>query len=109
MGFIHHINFPPGLSGVIDFIASPNYYGRNDTILEVTLDNSGARNKYTLFQKVNVQRVYNPPPSESKNVPNLFTGIRVIDALFPIKLGSNTAITGSSGSGNFTYFKNSFE
>lgn len=98
-GLIHYITFPPLLSGVIDFIASPNYYGRNDTVLEVT-DNTGARKKFTLFQKVNVQGVYNPPPSQTNQPPYLFTGIRVIDALFPVRLGSNTAITGPNGSGN---------
>lgn len=101
MGYIHHITLPIEDSGRIEFLASQNYYGKEDTLLIITTP-LGIRKKYTLFQNRSVFSLNSPEilsDEQNKEPEVLFTGVRAIDSLFPVKLGTTILITGRNGSG----------
>jgi V-type H+-transporting ATPase subunit A len=93
---IHWICFPPNEMGTISYIAPPGNYTLKDTVLEV--DFQGKTKPFTMLQLWPVRK---PRPVAEKLTANfpLFTGQRVLDALFPCVQGGTTAIPGAFGCG----------
>ena len=94
---MHAIMVPPRLSGRIHFIADVGKYTLEDTIAELE-DVRGQKHALTMLQVWPVRR---PRPVREKLAANypLFTGQRVLDALFPCVQGGTTAIPGAFGCG----------
>jgi V-type H+-transporting ATPase subunit A len=92
----HKILLPPRAMGTITHIAGNDNYTLDDTIIE--LEFQGERKKYTMLQNWPVRALR---PYTEKLAPDtpLFTGQRVLDALFPCVQGGTTAIPGAFGCG----------
>uniref|UniRef100_A0A1I8QB97 H(+)-transporting two-sector ATPase n=1 Tax=Stomoxys calcitrans TaxID=35570 RepID=A0A1I8QB97_STOCA len=92
----HCIMLHPRAKGRVTFIAPAANYTIVDEILETEFEDQKTRHKM-----LQVWPVRQPRPVAEKwpsNYP-LFTGQRVIDALFPSVLGGTTAIPGAFGCG----------
>src|SRR5579859_2420673 len=92
----HSILLPPRARGTITHIAEKGNYKIDEKILEVEFD--GKKYEYSMMHTWPV-RV--PRPVSEKLAANypLFTGQRVLDALFPCVQGGTTAIPGAFGCG----------
>jgi len=92
----HWIMLPPNDMGTITYIASNDNYTLKDTILETEFQ--GKTKKFTMLQFWPVRQ----PRPTSEKLPSdfpLFTGQRVLDALFPCVQGGTCAIPGAFGCG----------
>eukprot|EP01129_Flabellula_baltica_P014498 TRINITY_DN694_c0_g1_i1.p1 TRINITY_DN694_c0_g1~~TRINITY_DN694_c0_g1_i1.p1 ORF type:complete len:694 (-),score=173.29 TRINITY_DN694_c0_g1_i1:37-1920(-) len=92
----HKIMLPPYSMGTITYIAPEGDYSLSDIVL---ITEFGDReSKFTMMQ---VWSVRNPRPVAEKLSADhpLFTGQRVLDALFPIVQGGTCAIPGAFGCG----------
>lgn len=83
--------------GTIVFLAEEGYYDLEDVICEIDIGNNKTEKLY-LFHTWPV-RV--PRPYKEKLCPSsqLYTGLRVLDSLFPCVQGGTTAIPGAFGCG----------
>jgi V-type H+-transporting ATPase subunit A len=92
----HNILLPPRARGTITHVAEKGTYKIDEKILEVEFD--GKKYEYSMMHTWPV-RV--PRPVSEKLAANypLFTGQRVLDALFPCVQGGTTAIPGAFGCG----------
>jgi V-type H+-transporting ATPase subunit A len=92
----HSILLPPRARGTITHIAEKGNYKIDEKILEVEF--GGKKYEYSMMHSWPV-RV--PRPVSEKLAANypLFTGQRVLDALFPCVQGGTTAIPGAFGCG----------
>lgn len=92
----HRIMLHPRAKGRVTFVAPAGNYTIVDEILETEYED-----RKTQHKMLQVWPVRHPRPVAEKwpsNYP-LFTGQRVIDALFPSVLGGTTAIPGAFGCG----------
>ncbi|GKT28402.1 V-type proton ATPase catalytic subunit A [Aduncisulcus paluster] len=92
----HSIMVPPNAAGTVKYIAEAGNYTIDDTVLE--LEYAGKTHKYTMAQIWPVRKPRPVAKSLSSDMP-LFTGQRVLDALFPVPQGGTTAIPGAFGVG----------
>lgn len=92
----HSILLPPKARGTITRIAEKGEYTVAEPILEVEFD--GKTNEYSMFHSWPV-RVPRPVTSKLTADNPLFTGQRVLDALFPNVQGGTTCIPGAFGCG----------
>jgi vacuolar-type H+-ATPase catalytic subunit A/Vma1 len=92
----HNIILPPRARGTITHIVEKGNYKIDEKVLEVEFD--GKKYEYSMMHTWPV-RV--PRPVSEKLAANypLFTGQRVLDALFPCVQGGTTAIPGAFGCG----------
>lgn len=92
----HRLMLPPGEMGTITFIAPEGEYSLKDTVLE--LEFQGKKKKFTMLSFWPVRQ---PRPVAEKLAADypLFTGQRVLDALFPCVQGGTAAIPGAFGCG----------
>lgn len=88
---------PPYERGKIVFIADEGFYSLKDVVLTLECQNA-KRKDFFLFETWPVRK---PRPVKEKINPTvpLFTGQRVLDALFPCVQGGTTAIPGAFGCG----------
>eukprot|EP01128_Nolandella_sp_AFSM9_P000687 TRINITY_DN10828_c0_g1_i1.p1 TRINITY_DN10828_c0_g1~~TRINITY_DN10828_c0_g1_i1.p1 ORF type:complete len:633 (-),score=189.09 TRINITY_DN10828_c0_g1_i1:182-2080(-) len=92
----HKIMVPPKARGEIKYLAPAGLYTVTDTVLELEFDNEVK--KYTMLHVWPV-RTARPVAEKMRADYPLFTGQRVIDALFPLVQGGTTAIPGAFGCG----------
>ncbi|KAK0483268.1 ATP synthase alpha/beta family, nucleotide-binding domain-containing protein [Armillaria novae-zelandiae] len=92
----HKIMLPPRALGTITHIAEKGSYAVDDIVLETEFD--GKITKHTMLQMWPVRA---PRPVTEKQTADhpLFTGQRILDALFPCVQGGTTAIPGAFGCG----------
>lgn len=92
----HYVLVPPSITGKLRTIDRGDYTIM-DKIGEI-VDDQGVVHKITMLQRWPIKI---PRPSKFKKKPyKLFkTGQRVIDAMFPVLLGSHVTTSGPSGSG----------
>jgi V-type H+-transporting ATPase subunit A len=92
----HKILLPPNAMGTVTHFVQAGNYTLQDTIIE--LEFLGEKKSYTMLQNWPVRRLR---PYTEKLAPDtpLFTGQRVLDALFPCVQGGTTAIPGAFGCG----------
>jgi len=92
----HKIMIPPKAMGQITYIAPAGRYTITDTVLE--LEFGDVKKQYGMMQ---VWPVRVPRPCAEKLAADhpLFTGQRVLDALFPVVQGGTAAIPGAFGCG----------
>jgi V/A-type H+-transporting ATPase subunit A len=83
---------PPGVSGVLEWIAPPGRYTVLDPIARV----GGAEIALAQFWPVRRPR---PAPERLRADTPLVTGQRALDLLFPIARGSSAAVPGGFGTG----------
>jgi V/A-type H+-transporting ATPase subunit A len=92
----HKITIPPGIRGIIEWIAGSGEYTIEDTIAVISA--GSVKHEVKLYQiwPVRVPRPFKEklPPSEP-----LITGKRVIDLIFPIAKGGKAAVPGGFGTG----------
>ncbi|KAL6074102.1 H(+)-transporting V1 sector ATPase subunit A [Balamuthia mandrillaris] len=93
---IHKICLPPNEKGTITFIADADYYTIQDTVLEVEFEDQ-VKN-FTMAQSWPV-RTPRPIAQRLRSNYPLFTGQRILDALFPCVQGGTVAIPGAFGGG----------
>ncbi|AFL66987.1 V-type ATP synthase subunit A [Desulfurococcus amylolyticus] len=88
----HYIMVPPGINGVIEWVASEGDYSIVEPIAKI-----GGK-EVSMLQKWPVRR---PRPYKEKLEPRepFITGIRVIDFLFPLAKGGKAAVPGGFGTG----------
>jgi V-type H+-transporting ATPase subunit A len=92
----HKIMLPPRAMGTITHIAEKGSYTVEDVVLETEFQ--GKKTQHTMMQLWPVRA---PRPVAEKQTATypLFTGQRVLDALFPSVQGGTTAIPGAFGCG----------
>lgn len=92
----HKIMTPPGVKGVVEWIAGSGEYTVEDTIAVISAGSVKHEVKLHQVWPVRVPRPFKEklPPSEP-----LITGKRVIDLVFPIAKGGKAAIPGGFGTG----------
>ena len=92
----HKIMVPPGVRGVLEWVASSGEYTVEDTV--AIISSGGVKYEVKMHQvwPVRVPRPYKEklPPSEP-----LITGKRVIDLVFSIAKGGKAAVPGGFGTG----------
>ncbi|MCC6034098.1 MAG: V-type ATP synthase subunit A [Desulfurococcaceae archaeon] len=92
----HKITIPPGIRGIIEWIAGSGEHTIEDTIAVISA--GSVKHEVKLYQiwPVRVPRPFKEklPPSEP-----LITGKRVIDLIFPIAKGGKAAVPGGFGTG----------
>ncbi|OXM79007.1 V-type proton ATPase catalytic subunit A [Cryptococcus neoformans Bt63] len=92
----HKIMLPPRAMGTITRIAEKSSYTVEDVVLETEFQ--GKTTQHTMMQLWPVRAPRPVAEKESATYP-LFTGQRVLDALFPCVQGGTTAIPGAFGCG----------
>ncbi|EJT47330.1 vacuolar membrane ATPase subunit a [Trichosporon asahii var. asahii CBS 8904] len=92
----HKIMLPPRAMGTITHIAEAGSYTVEDVVLETEFQ--GKKTQHTLMQLWPV-RAPRPVAQKEKASYPLFTGQRVLDALFPSVQGGTTCIPGAFGCG----------
>ena len=92
----HKIMVPLNISGKLSYLATEGDYTIIDEIYRILVD--GKEKSFPMLQKwpITKNRPYNKKENPSKP---LYTGIRVIDLLFPLAMGGTTAIPGGFGTG----------
>jgi V-type H+-transporting ATPase subunit A len=92
----HCIMVPPKAYGEIKYVAPAGNYTITDIVLELEVGD-----KVTKYSMLQVWPVRQPRPVAEKIRADhpLFTGQRVLDALFPVVQGGTTAIPGAFGCG----------
>ena len=93
----HRCMVPPDLSGHVEEVRPSGSYTVTEPIAQV-VDDRGRKTPLTLSQLWPVRRTRPAAERLSINMP-LFTGQRVIDALFPVGKGGCAAIPGPFGAG----------
>jgi len=90
------ILIPPGVNGTLKAIASEGDYKITETIAEVETPHG-----LEALRLTHIWPVRQPRPYKMKVPPDvpLFTGQRIIDALFPIPKGGTACIPGGFGTG----------
>lgn len=90
------ILIPPGVNGTLKAIASEGDYKITETIAEVETPHG-----LEALRLTHIWQVRQPRPYKMKVPPDvpLFTGQRIIDALFPIPKGGTACIPGGFGTG----------
>jgi V-type H+-transporting ATPase subunit A len=93
--FTHRIMMPPDEpGGRITFIADRgHHYTINDVVLEVVVQGSTTRRRYTMMQTWPVRRA-RPVAARKQLEKPLMTGLRMHDALFPCAVGGTVALAG---------------
>ncbi len=94
---VHRILVPPGVEGVLDWIASEGEYRVEDVIARVR-KNDGQELELRMYHRWPVRKKRPVRRRLRPEVP-LITGQRVIDFLFPVALGGVAAIPGGFGTG----------
>lgn len=92
----HKILLPPRAMGTITKIAEKGQYTVEDIVLEVEFE--GKKTEHSMMQLWPVRAPRPVAQKETADFP-LFTGQRVLDALFPSVQGGTTAIPGAFGCG----------
>jgi len=92
----HKIMLPPRAMGTITRIAEKGSYTVDDIVLETEFQ--GKKSEHKMMQLWPVRAPRPVAQKETANYP-LFTGQRVLDALFPSVQGGTTAIPGAFGCG----------
>ncbi|KAG4305581.1 hypothetical protein PORY_001137 [Pneumocystis oryctolagi] len=92
----HKILLPPKAKGTVVYIAESGSYTIDEKIIE--LEFLGQRTSYSMFHLWPV-RIPRPVAEKIPADTPLFTGQRVLDALFPCAQGGTTAIPGAFGCG----------
>merc|ERR1711920_1169141 len=92
----HKLMAKPGSMGTVSYIAPKGSYTINDVILKTTLDGKETSHTMQHFWPVRSPR---PVTEKVAGDMPLFTGQRVIDALFPSVLGGTCAVPGAFGCG----------
>lgn len=92
----HKIMLPPRAMGTITHIAEKGSYTVEDVVLETEFE--GKKTQHTMMQLWPV-RAPRPVAEKLTATYPLFTGQRVLDALFPSVQGGTTAIPGAFGCG----------
>jgi V/A-type H+-transporting ATPase subunit A len=92
----HKIMVPPGVRGVLEWVASSGEYTVEDTV--AIISSGGVKYEVKMHQ---VWPVRVPRPYKEKLSPSepLITGKRVIDMVFPIAKGGKAAVPGGFGTG----------
>jgi V/A-type H+-transporting ATPase subunit A len=95
--FIEHtIMVPLNISGKLSYVATEGDYTIKDEIYRLHIE--GEERSFEMLQKWPITE--NRPYKEKENPSKpLYTGIRVIDLLFPLAKGGTTAIPGGFGTG----------
>jgi V-type H+-transporting ATPase subunit A len=93
---LHKIMLPPKACGEITYLAPAGDYSLEDTVIEVVFGD--VKKQYTMLQVWPV-RIPRPYTDKLRADSPLFTGQRVLDALFPLVLGGTCAIPGAFGCG----------
>ena len=90
------ILIPPGVNGILKAVASEGDYKITETIAEVETPH-----RLETLRLTHIWPVRQPRPYKMKVPPDvpLFTGQRIIDALFPIPKGGTACIPGGFGTG----------
>lgn len=111
--FEHRILVPPGVSGKVDWMATPGDYKINEDILIISgkdKRNPAAKDEK---EKISLNMSHNwpvrvPRPYDRRLISNelLITGQRVIDSFFPITYGGAAAIPGGFGCGKTVTLQN---
>jgi V/A-type H+-transporting ATPase subunit A len=93
-GFEHRVLAPPGVGGMIEWVADAGPYGVDDVVARV-----GER-EVALAHRWPVRR---PRPFRSRGQAGapapLVTGIRALDLFFPLARGSSASVPGGFGTG----------
>ena len=89
---VHHVLAPPGVEGVVEWIAEPGEYAGAELIARV--DGVDVR----LSHRWPVRRP-RPVAARLPAAEPLVTGQRVLDLLFPVAHGSTAAVPGGFGTG----------
>ncbi|WRT69708.1 V-type ATPase, A subunit [Kwoniella shivajii] len=92
----HKIMLPPRAMGTVTRIAEKGSYTVEDVVLETEFQ--GKTTQHTMMQLWPVRAPRPVAQKETASYP-LFTGQRVLDALFPCVQGGTTAIPGAFGCG----------
>ncbi|WVF68258.1 V-type ATPase, A subunit [Kwoniella sp. CBS 6097] len=100
----HKIMLPPRAMGTITRIAEKGSYTVEDVVLETEFQ--GKTTQHTMMQLWPVRAPRPVSQKETASYP-LFTGQRVLDALFPCVQGGTTAIPGAFGCQALSKFSNS--
>jgi len=90
------IMVPPGVSGIVDWIASEGRYSVEDVV--AVLRSGERRVELNMIQEWPVRK---PRPFKTKLPANepMVTGLRTIDMLFPLAKGGVAAVIGGFGTG----------
>jgi V/A-type H+-transporting ATPase subunit A len=92
----HKVMVPPGVRGVLQWIADSGDYTIEDSVAVISTGEAKIEVKLHQVWPVRVPRPYREklPPSEP-----FITGKRVIDIIFPIAMGGKAAVPGGFGTG----------
>ncbi len=93
---LHRIMIPPGVSGIIEYIAPSGSYTIEDEIYRVKTEKGIFSGKLANYWPVRKPR---PFREKKKSTVPLITGQRIIDTFFPIARGGTAAIPGGFGTG----------
>jgi V/A-type H+-transporting ATPase subunit A len=91
-GVDYRVLVPPGVSGSLDQLAGPGEYGPADTLATVAGTPIGIGTEWPVRRPRPVRRRVDA-------MQPLLTGQRVLDAVFPLALGSSAAVPGGFGTG----------
>ena len=92
----HKVMVPPGVKGVIEWIADSGEYTVEETVAVISTGEAKIEVKLHQVWPVRVPRPYREKLTPSEP---LITGKRVIDLVFPIAKGGKAAIPGGFGTG----------
>jgi V/A-type H+-transporting ATPase subunit A len=93
---LHRIMIPPGVSGIIEYIATSGSYTIEDEIYRIKTERGIFSGKLANYWPVRKPR---PFREKKKSTVPLITGQRIIDTFFPIARGGTAAIPGGFGTG----------
>jgi len=93
---LHRIMIPPGISGIIEYVAPSGSYTVEDEIYRVKTGTGIFSGKLANYWPVRKPR---PFREKKKSTTPLITGQRIIDTFFPIARGGTAAIPGGFGTG----------
>ena len=90
----HRMMVPPNTMGTVSWVAPKGEYHVDEEVLELEL--KGKKERLRMMQRWPIRK---PRPSAERLpcVRPLFTGQRVLDALFPLAEGSSCALPGACG------------
>ena len=91
-GFEHRVLVPPGLSGVLNWIAAEGDVGSDDEVAIVGDARIAVSESWPI-------RVARPVRARLAPAVPLLSGQRVVDLLFPVAKGSTVAVPGGFGTG----------
>jgi V-type H+-transporting ATPase subunit A len=102
--FTHRIMLPPDEpGGRITYIADRGqHHTITDVVLEVDVEGSTTRRRYTMMQTWPVRRT-RPVATRKRLEKPLMTGLRMHDALFPCAVGGTVALAGGENASMVTW------